>query len=72
MPLNNFASKLGKIGDAIKDAAENVIDKIDDKVDLPIIIGESPLITRPTIAVIEIHQCSHIYLFLPFSQISLP
>jgi len=34
----NFASKLSRFGDSLKDAAENVLDKIDDKVDLPIVI----------------------------------
>lgn len=36
---NNFLGKLGGLADSIKDAAENVIDKIDDKFDMPIIIG---------------------------------
>ena len=36
MPRNNFFKKLGE---NLKDAAENVIDKIDEKVDMPIIIG---------------------------------
>ena len=39
MPLNDFVSKLGKFGDFIKDC----MDEIDDKVDLPIIIGELSL-----------------------------
>jgi len=34
----NFGSKLAKFGDSLKNAAENVLDKIDDKVDLPIVI----------------------------------
>jgi hypothetical protein len=36
----NLASTLSRFGDSLKDAAENIIDKIDDKVDLPIVIGE--------------------------------
>jgi len=34
----NFASKLSRFGDSLKDAAENILDKVDDKVDLPIVI----------------------------------
>ena len=37
---NMFASHLASFGESLKDAAENVIDKIDDKIDMPIIIGE--------------------------------
>jgi hypothetical protein len=37
---NKFLGKLGNLADSIKDAAEDVIDKIDDKFDgMPIIIG---------------------------------
>lgn len=36
---NKFMNKLGGLADSIKDATENVIDKIDDKFDMPIIIG---------------------------------
>mmetsp|Transcript_18016 Transcript_18016/g.50004 ORF Transcript_18016/g.50004 Transcript_18016/m.50004 type:complete len:611 (+) Transcript_18016:156-1988(+) len=35
---NKFVSNLAKFGDTLKDAAGNVIDKIDDKIDMPIII----------------------------------
>lgn len=38
---NPFASKFAKFGDTLKDAAETVIDKIDDKIDLDLRIGES-------------------------------
>ena len=36
---NKFLGKLGNLADSIKDAAEDVIDRIDDKFDMPIIIG---------------------------------
>ena len=36
---NKFLGKLGNLADSIKDAAEDVIDRIDDKFDIPIIIG---------------------------------